>query len=335
MSQKTPPLTVVITSFNREKYIGASIESVLNSTYSDFELLILDDASADATVEVARSYRARDDRVRVVANERNLGDYRNRNRAIELVDTPYLKYHDSDDLMYSHCLTTMMRLLSHEPGAGFALSAGRTWAGGPCPMLLTPRMAYEREYLGQGLSFCGPSGALFRTEVLRSLGGFPDRGVASDYCFWLKACAVASVVLVPADLFWYRIHPGQELRSERAARDYAIGQGESWRALLAPECPLDGPTLELAKRNCVFVLMKLSWRDLKAGRWSLIRLRLQSSGIRLGDILRHRPRRARDPLAGTPLSEDGEYLVPDWLRCQDRRTSEVAQVNLGGNEPLR
>jgi hypothetical protein len=335
LNRPVPPLTVVITSFNREKYVGASIESVLSSTFSDFELLILDDASTDGTEEVARSYVARDERVRVVVNESNLGDYRNRNRAVELVDTPYLKYHDSDDLMYSHCLSTMMRLLSEEPAAGFALSAGRTWAGGACPMLLTPRMAYEREYLGHGLFFCGPSGALFRTEVLRSLGGFPDRGVASDYCFWLKACAVTSVVLAPADLFWYRLHPGQEFRSERAARDYAIGQGESWQALMAPECPLDGPALELAKRNCVFVLMKLSWRDLKAAKWSLIRLRLQSAGLRLSDVLRYPPRRARDPLAGTPLSEDREYLVPDCLRCQDRRTTEVAEINHRGQKARR
>ena len=56
----------MITSFNREKYVGASIESVLSSTFSDFELLILDDASTDGTVEVARSCVARDERVRVV-----------------------------------------------------------------------------------------------------------------------------------------------------------------------------------------------------------------------------------------------------------------------------
>ena len=59
-------------------------------------------------------------------------------------------------------------------------------------MVLTPRMSYQREFLGQGMFYCGPSGALFRTGVLRKLGGFPDRGVASDYCFWLKACAVTS-----------------------------------------------------------------------------------------------------------------------------------------------
>lgn len=307
-------LTVVITSFNREKYIGPAIESVLNSRFGDFELLVLDDASADGTVRVARSFADRDARIRLVVNERNLGQFGNRNRAIELVETPYLKYHDSDDLMYPYCLDTMMRLLRAAPEAGFALSAGWAWPGGPCPMLLTPRMSYQREFLGQGMFFSGPAGALFRTEVLRELGGFPDRGVASDYCFWLKACAVTPVVLAPADLFWYRMHPSQELQSERAARDYAVGQGESWRALLAKECPLEGEELANAKRSCAFRLLRSSWRDVRARRFTLARLRLSSAGIRLRDLIRYPPRRMQDPRAGSPLGADCDFVVPLWLR---------------------
>ncbi len=307
-------LTVVLTSFNREEYIGPSIESVLNNTFSDFELLVLDDASTDATAEKARYFANRDPRVRIVVNEHNLGQFPNRNRAIEMVKTPFLKYHDSDDLMYPYCLETMMRLLEAEPEAGFALSAGRAWAGGPCPMVLSPRMSYQREFFGQGMFFCGPSAALFRTEVLRRLGGFPDKGVASDYCFWFKACAATPVVLVPADLFWYRIHPGQEFQSARAATDYAVGQGEGWKALQSRECPLTGDELERAKRSYVFRLMKWTWRDFRAGRFALARLRLSSAEIRLSDLIRHRPLRIQDVRAGNPAAADGDFVVPPWLR---------------------
>lgn len=318
-----PSLTVVITSFNREEYIGPAIESVLNSRFADFALLVLDDASTDGTAEVARSYTARDARIRLVVNDENLGQFGNRNRAIELVETTYLKYHDSDDLMYPYCLETMMRLLRAEPEAGFALSAGWAWPGGPCPMLSTPRMSYQREFLGQGMFYCGPSGALFRTDFLKQLGGFPDRGVASDYCFWLKACAVTPVVLMPADLLWYRMHPAQELQSARAARDYAVAQGESWRALLSAECPLEGDELSRAKRSCVFRLLRSSWRDVRAGRFALARLRLASAGIRLSDLIRYPPRRIQDPRAGSPLGADGDFLVPPWLRAGTGRGAAI------------
>ncbi len=319
MTRSKHAVTVVVTSFNREEYLGPSIESVLNSSFEEFELLVIDDHSTDASVAIARSYARLDPRVKVVVNESNLGDYGNRNRAIELVESPLLKYHDSDDLMYPHCLTTMAELLEAEPEAGFALSAGRNWPGGPCPMLLSPQLAYEREFLGGGLFSCGPSGALFRTEVLRQLGGFPERGAVSDYCFWLKACVHTSVVLVPADLFWYRVHSGQEYQSAAARRDYALAGGDAWKALNAPDCPLQGESLVTAKRNCLRILLKLCLRDVRSGQWSLVRTRLRHAGVGWRDWARFAPWSSRNVLAGTPLDGDGQYQLPDWLRLDPSR----------------
>src|SRR5207245_549953 len=103
-------------------------------------------------------------------NERNLGQFKNRHVAASLARGTFLKYHDSDDVMYPHCLAVMVDALEREPSAAFALSGSRPWPGGPCPMLLTPRLAYEREYLGGGLFHLGPACALFRTEAFRDLG---------------------------------------------------------------------------------------------------------------------------------------------------------------------
>ena len=140
--------------------------------------------------------------------------------------------------MYPHCLAVMVPMLLSEPRAGFGLSTGTLWPGGPCPMLLTPRMAYQREFLGAGLFMCGPSGAIFRTDVFRRLGGFVDEGAPSDHLFWMRACTTVNVLLLPADLFWYRVHPQQEFQSAAGAQQYARVAGWLWRALDAPECPL-------------------------------------------------------------------------------------------------
>src|SRR5262249_30288951 len=102
-----PPVSVVMTAYNREDLIAASIDSVLAQTFADFELVIVDDCSSDGTAEIARAYERTDARVRVVVNEQNLGDYPNRNRAASLVRGSLFKYHDSDDLMYPHCLAVM------------------------------------------------------------------------------------------------------------------------------------------------------------------------------------------------------------------------------------
>jgi len=308
---RQPRVSVLLTSYNREKYIAASIESVLAQTFEDFELLITDNQSTDASVDIARAYERLDSRVRVIVNERNLGQFGNRNRAAAHARGEFLKYHDSDDIMYSHCLSTMVTALAAEPRAGFGLTTGRAWSGGPCPMLLTPRMSYQREFLGFGLFMCSPSGAIYRADVFRALGGFEDYGIPSDHIFWLKACARYPALLLPADLFWYRTHPDQEFQSERAALEYAIVPGHAWRALGSPECPLEPAELEVARRNHTFGTAKAIWLDARAGRWRAAARRVRRSGLTIADWLRYLRFPRRSALAGTPLTTTGEYVVPE------------------------
>lgn len=307
---RAPAVSVLMTAFNRARYIGAAIESVLAQTFDDFELVIVDDASSDGTLDVARRYAAIDARVRVVANDRNLGDYPNRNHAASLARGRFLKYHDSDDLMYTHCLATIVPALDAEPRAAFAVSTGWAWPGGPCPMLLSPRLCYEREFLGPGLFMAGPASALFRTDVFRALGGFENHGVPSDFVFWLKACARYSALLVPADLFWYREHAGQELRGDRAERDRARAAGLAWQALHAPDCPLGTGTIARARRNYAFILIRAIWRDLRRGAFGLAVYRYRAAGLSMAQWLRYARRPRRSSCAGTPLTPDGEFLIP-------------------------
>ena len=301
----TPRVSVLLTSYNREDYIAASIESVLAQSETDFELVICDDHSTDGTAGIIQEYARRDSRIRLSVNERNLGDYANRRQAASLARGRFLKYHDSDDVMYSHCLATMVAPLEAEPRAAFALSGARSWPGGPCPMLLTPRLAYEREFLGSGLFQQGPASALFRAEAFRALGGFPEINYAGDYLFWLRACATVNVLLVPGDLFYYRIHPGQEIANPASAVAYARAAAEGWRILTSPGCPLSGSAVEIAKRNFIFTQARGIVRHLKRGR--------VGSAI---DIVRHcgpgpldwvsylRPPR-RYSAAGTPATGNG------------------------------
>ena len=75
MAERSDPVvSVLMTSYNREKYIAAALESVLSSHFADFEVIVSDDASSDATVDIARAFAAQDDRVQVYVNQQNLGD---------------------------------------------------------------------------------------------------------------------------------------------------------------------------------------------------------------------------------------------------------------------
>jgi len=308
----TPVVSVLLTSYNRERYIAASIESVLAQTLGDFELLITDNCSTDGTLDVVRRYERLDRRIRVVVNERNLGQFGNRNRAADLAVAPLLKYHDSDDLMYPYCLETMVPPLHAYPEAAFGLSSGVYWFGGPCPMLLTPRMAFQREFLGAGMFTAGTAGAIFRTEAFRALGKFTDLGAPSDILFWLRACARVSVVLLPADVFWYRVHPDQELQSAGVARQYAETVRDFWAALSGDACPLLDDEREQARRNLMAMHLKHLWRDLADRQFALARIRL-AAGPSAREWIKYVGRPHRDASAGTPRALNGEYVLPRGL----------------------
>ena len=295
-----PLISVLLTSYNRERYLAESIESVLAQTHRDFELIITDNCSTDRSAEIARAYAQQDDRIRLTINERNLGQFENRRVAASLARGRYLKYHDSDDVMYRHCLAVMVDALDAEPRAGFALSGSRDWPGGRCPMLLTPRLAYEREFLGTGLFHGGPACALFRTEVFRRLGGFPEAGVASDYLFWIHACATESVLLVSGDLFYYRVHPNQELANSGNVLQYAKARATAWKMLNSPQCPLDPAVLDRAKSNFLWAATRDAYRQFKRGELSGAAATVRFLGLDVVDWLRYLRPPNRNPSAGTP-----------------------------------
>ena len=292
-----PGVSVLMTAFNRERYVAAAIESVLAQTFSDFELVVIDDGSTDGTVAIARRYLS-DHRVRVVVNDRNLGDYPNRNHAVRLARGEFFKFHDSDDVMYPHCLEVLVRCLAAEPRAAFALSGSRDWPGAPAPLLSTPALSYAREYLGSGMFHLGPACALFRRDLFQQLGGFPEGGVHSDLMFWLRACARVNVLLTPGDLFWYRVHGGQELQR---GGGYAFADLEAlrWRALSDRDCPLSGSDLERAKRNQAGGILKRALGDIRAREFRLAVYRLRHSGLTGADWLRYARRPRRHAEAGS------------------------------------
>ncbi len=310
-----PTVSVLMTAFNRERYIGPAIESVLAQTFTDFELIVVDDCSTDGSVAVARSYLS-DPRVRIVENARNLGDYPNRNHAATFATGEYLKYHDSDDLMYPHCLSVLVQALAEEPSAALALSGHRAWAGGPSPMLLTPRLAYQREFFGEGLCNFGPAAALFRREAFHALGGFPDCGSHSDTLFWLGACARVNVLLVYGDLYWYRTHAGQELRGAKAAYQGAALEWRWREALDRPDCPLSADERERAKRNAVGRILRSIVRDLRGGQLRLAWFRIRHTRLSWRQWLSYASRPRVSPEAGTPLTSDGEVVIAEALRTR-------------------
>ena len=234
----SPLVSVLITAYNSEKYIADAIESVLTSSYTNFELIIVDDCSKDTTVSIARKYEALDDRVKVYENEINLGDYPNRNKAASYAQGKYIKFVDHDDIMYDYGLEVMVRFTEKFPQAGFGLGAFPD-KDKPFPSLITPREIYLESFGKVNHFDRAPGSGLIKTEVFKKLGGFSGKRLVGDYEFWFKIARYYSMVKLPLDLYWNRLHEGQESETLYAKKYQAALKKEILdEALRQPDCPL-------------------------------------------------------------------------------------------------
>jgi glycosyltransferase involved in cell wall biosynthesis len=112
-------VSICIPSYNNEKYISKTIRSVLCQTYQNLEIIISDDASKDATLEIARSFN--DSRIKIVANEINAGLTANWNRSIELAHGDYIKLVCGDDILYPTCIEKQVSILEKDEDSSIAL----------------------------------------------------------------------------------------------------------------------------------------------------------------------------------------------------------------------
>src|SRR2546430_3854957 len=113
-----PAFTFVLAAYNEEDYVGDAIGSVLSQTREDFELMVVDDGSADATAEVVRGFES-DPRLTLISQE-NRGLAASLNRGIRAGSAPYASLIDADDLWMPSYLEKLGEALDHHAEAGFA-----------------------------------------------------------------------------------------------------------------------------------------------------------------------------------------------------------------------
>ena len=116
-------VSVVMPAYNAEKYIEAAVRSVLGQTWTDFELLIIDDCSQDATAEIAGSLAERDERIILLKNARNAGVSASRNTGVAWASGEWIAFLDSDDLWREDKLERQLEFIRHCPEAALTYTA--------------------------------------------------------------------------------------------------------------------------------------------------------------------------------------------------------------------
>jgi len=212
MESRSPFVSVLMTAYNREKYIGEAVESVLSSTYNNFELIILDDASVDKTTFIAERYVKRDERISLYINEKNLGQFPNRNKAASLAKGWLIFWVDSDDTIQPDAIEYVVnQFLAHrEVKFSIIYQKGDLQK----PAVMKPEESIRHNYFKDGFLNTGPGGTVIETDYFKLIGGFPEQyGPIGDKYYNVKAAANTNILLLPYNYLNYRRHEQQEINN--------------------------------------------------------------------------------------------------------------------------
>lgn len=233
-------------TYNSSKYVLEAIESVLNSNFCDFELLILDDCSSDGTWDIIRSFSDR--RIVAYRNERNIGEYANRNKCLELAQGEYVIYIDGDDCIHPHALGRFWDVVQVFPNCGMVISRPQDDRF-IYPVCLTPAELYRMHYFTDTVLNLALVRVLFHREKFISVGGFSPFYKSGDDFARLQMAQHFPVVLIEDGLVWWRRSSGQA--SERLFQSY-LGAIEPFEIkihfLFSATTPLSAKEVKKAKR---------------------------------------------------------------------------------------
>jgi glycosyltransferase involved in cell wall biosynthesis len=184
-----PKISIVMACFNAEKFIAESIESILNQSFADFELILIDDGSTDGTPGIIKRFRDAYRRILVLEKE-NTGPADSRNRGVELARGAWIAILDSDDLAQPNRLELQYACAEADAaavmiGSGFSEidEGGRT--------IKCHRYPGSHAALLQRLRGCRAfpphSSLMYRADTLKGAGGFNKRFISSeDWDLWLR-----------------------------------------------------------------------------------------------------------------------------------------------------
>lgn len=169
-------VSVIMTCYNSAKFIHGSIESVLNQTHKNLELLIIDDKSTDNSLEIIKNLANKDKRIRVFRNLENMGTYWSKNSVIHKSTGSFITMLDSDDYDLPHRIETQVNAIKNMEGAVMATC-------------LNDRKISETSNVSEKVSLGYPS-MMFRYEVYEKLGYYDTTRFGADAEFYDRVIKV-------------------------------------------------------------------------------------------------------------------------------------------------
>lgn len=228
-----PKISVIMPVYNASKYLREAIDSVLNQTFTDFELLILNDCSTDDSAEIIKEYAQKDTRIRFMDQEQNLGPSLLRNKGIENATGNYIALLDADDIALPTRFEKQLEILSNSDTIGVCGSWYTLFGDGIENQIIktidNPALV-KINFLDN--NNIGNSTVMLKKEVLGDLRFNPDFVPVEDYELWARLILKTDFYNIPESLVMYRWHQNnitqtKKENTERSLRNIKINQFKS------------------------------------------------------------------------------------------------------------
>lgn len=259
-----PAISVAMSVYNGERFLAPAIESILQQTFGDFEFLILDDGSSDATPGIIAEYADRDPRIRPIVRE-NRGLVASLNQLIEEARAPIVARMDADDVSRPERFAKQVAFLHTHPDYGVVgcwtedideNDARYSLKGNDHP---TDHTGFVEAIENGWPLICHPA-AMFRRNVVLAVGGYHGAfRHCEDYDLWLRLATVTRLASLPERLIRYRHYEDQV--SSRHATEQQIGAAIAYLAYRERVAGRPDPTAELERLPPVDALDALFGRD--------------------------------------------------------------------------
>ncbi len=218
MIKHSPLISVIMPCYNAEEFVSEAINSVINQSYKNIELIIIDDGSSDNSYDICKKFLVQKDIKISLMMQENKGPYPARNHGLGHAKGKYISFLDADDYWHPECLMLLKQALDDNSGDVAYCGWQNVGNGGPGSNEPYIPPEYEKgDIVKYFLKSCPwpIHAALIKENIIRELGGFSERYFTSlDFDLWLRMISVTkSFVRVPEVLAFYRWHSEGQISS--------------------------------------------------------------------------------------------------------------------------
>ena len=226
MGKGIPLVSIGMLVFNAKRFLADSIEALLAQDFTDFELIISDNASSDGSTDICREYAAKDARISLIVQERNLGAIRNFDFALRAARGKYFMWAADHDLWKPNWVSRCVALLEQDPEMALAYSHTLVIdeEGGPMGIApdrldtrgLPPAERYRR--VVRDVVWCNAIYGMFRRDVLSEAVSVPNTAFGGDHIMLAEAALEGTFAQIDEPLYLRRWHRAEETQTARKER---------------------------------------------------------------------------------------------------------------------